>query len=172
MGSKKLKQLIDKTSAEQQELSKRLAAVRGQLTLAEKKLVKAKDRAMRWKKEAKAQQLAAERAGARVQQLQRKLEKARAALKSVQSAAGEGTASSSSKASPKASPKASAKASPTASEKASAKAGPKPSESAPAEATSTPDKTWTVAQLRAEARARGITGMSNKPKAQLLAALS
>ena len=35
-----------------------------------------------------------------------------------------------------------------------------------------PDQTWTVVQLRAEARARGLAGMSNKPKAQLLAALT
>ncbi len=35
-----------------------------------------------------------------------------------------------------------------------------------------PDDSWTVVQLRAEARARGLTGMSNKTKAQLLSALS
>jgi hypothetical protein len=35
-----------------------------------------------------------------------------------------------------------------------------------------PDETWTVVELRAEARARGLVGMSSKSKAQLLAALS
>jgi hypothetical protein len=35
-----------------------------------------------------------------------------------------------------------------------------------------PDETWSVVQLRAEARDRGVTGMANKTKAQLLAALS
>jgi hypothetical protein len=35
-----------------------------------------------------------------------------------------------------------------------------------------PDETWTVVQLRAEARARGLAGLSNKPKAQLLSALT
>lgn len=35
-----------------------------------------------------------------------------------------------------------------------------------------PDSSWTVAQLRAEARRRGITGMSNKPKAELVQALT
>lgn len=35
-----------------------------------------------------------------------------------------------------------------------------------------PDETWSVVQLRAEARARGLVRMSNKPKAQLLTALS
>ena len=34
-----------------------------------------------------------------------------------------------------------------------------------------PDSTWTVVQLRAEARARGLTGLSNKSKAELLDAL-
>lgn len=38
-------------------------------------------------------------------------------------------------------------------------------------AAATPDATWTVARLRGEARDRGLTGMSNKPKAELLAAL-
>ena len=35
-----------------------------------------------------------------------------------------------------------------------------------------PDSSWTVVQLRAEARSRGLTGLSNKPKAQLLDALA
>lgn len=42
----------------------------------------------------------------------------------------------------------------------------------PRGASKVPDETWTVAQLRAEARTRGLVGMSNKPKAHLLAALS
>ncbi len=37
--------------------------------------------------------------------------------------------------------------------------------------SATPDADWTVAQLRAEARSRGLTGMSNKSKAELLEAL-
>ena len=35
-----------------------------------------------------------------------------------------------------------------------------------------PDETWTVVRLRAEARSRGITGLSGKTKAELLAALT
>lgn len=35
-----------------------------------------------------------------------------------------------------------------------------------------PDDSWTVVQLRAEARTRGLTGISTMSKAQLLAALS
>jgi hypothetical protein len=38
-------------------------------------------------------------------------------------------------------------------------------------APSTPDDTWTLTALRAEARARGLPGYSRKPKAQLLAEL-
>jgi hypothetical protein len=34
-----------------------------------------------------------------------------------------------------------------------------------------PDDSWTVAQLRAEARTRGLAGLSRKTKAELLAAL-
>jgi hypothetical protein len=41
-----------------------------------------------------------------------------------------------------------------------------------ADGVTVPDETWSVVELRAEARARGLVGMSNKPKAQLLAALS
>jgi hypothetical protein len=41
-----------------------------------------------------------------------------------------------------------------------------------ADGLTTPNPTWTVVQLRAEARARGLAGMSNKPKAKLLAALT
>ena len=38
--------------------------------------------------------------------------------------------------------------------------------------TSTPDMSWTIVRLRAEARARGLTGPSSKPKAEILAALT
>jgi hypothetical protein len=38
--------------------------------------------------------------------------------------------------------------------------------------TSTPDASWTVAELRAEARPRGLTGLSRKSKAEIIAALT
>ena len=38
--------------------------------------------------------------------------------------------------------------------------------------TSAPDASWTVAELRAEARSRGLTGMSRTSKAEILAALT
>ena len=37
--------------------------------------------------------------------------------------------------------------------------------------TVSPDASWTVVQLRAEARTRGLPGLSRKTKAELLAAL-
>jgi hypothetical protein len=46
------------------------------------------------------------------------------------------------------------------------------SSAAVAEGAATPDESWTVVQLREEARARGLTGLSGKPKAELLAALA
>jgi hypothetical protein len=41
----------------------------------------------------------------------------------------------------------------------------------PREDHEVPDDTWTVVRLRAEARSRGLAGLSNKSKADLLAAL-
>lgn len=38
--------------------------------------------------------------------------------------------------------------------------------------SSGPDASWTLAQLRAEARSRGLTGLSGKKKAEVLAALT
>jgi len=43
---------------------------------------------------------------------------------------------------------------------------------ASAETSGNPDETWTVVRLRAEARSRGLTGLSGKSKAQLLEMLT
>ncbi|MGZ5400551.1 MAG: SAP domain-containing protein, partial [Nocardioides sp.] len=40
------------------------------------------------------------------------------------------------------------------------------------ESTRTPDHSWTVIELRQEARSRGLTGLSRKTKAELIAALT
>ena len=57
--------------------------------------------------------------------------------------------------------------------KASAKG--EPNRSAPVQVPQSnpprPDASWTVLQLRAEARSRGLTGLSGKSKAELLDAL-
>ena len=144
MRSKKQKRALGKSSPKQQDLEKSLSILRGQLSRTEKALTKAKNRADRWRKEAKAQKRSASRARARVEKLNQKLDGASAALESVQAAAPmEGIAP-----------------------------GRPVAEPATVDNVTVPDETWSVVQLRAEARARGLTGMSNKTKAQLLNALS
>lgn len=143
MSSKKQKRVIEKSSVKQKELEKSLSTLRGQLTRTEKKLTKARDRAERWKTEAKAQRTSASRAGARVDKLHQKLDRASAALEPVQASA-----------------------------PVEAAASGRPVAEPTVDGVTVPDETWSLVQLRAEARARGLVGMSNKPKAQLLAALS
>lgn len=64
-----------------------VSTLRGQLTKTEKELTKARDRAERWKTEAKAQRRSASRVGARVEKLHQKLDRATAALAPVQATA-------------------------------------------------------------------------------------
>lgn len=144
MISKKQKRAIEKSNAKQKELAKGISTLRGQLTVTEKKLTKARDRAERWKTEAKAQRKSASRAGARAEKLQQKLDRASTALEPVQATSPIEAAAS----------------------------GRPVAEPTTADGVTVPDETWSVVQLRAEARARGLVGMSNKTKAQLLAALS
>jgi peptidoglycan hydrolase CwlO-like protein len=141
---KKEKRAVEKPSSKQRDLEKSLSNLRGQLTRTERALTKAKDRADRWRKEAKAQKRSASRARARVEKLHQKMDGASAALKPVQAAAPLDVVASSR---------------PVA-------------EPTTVDGVTAPDETWSVVQLRAEARARGLTGMSNKTKAQLLTALS
>ncbi len=144
MSSKRQKRAIEKSSAKQNERKKSLSTVRGQLNRTEKKLTKAKDRAERWKTEAKAQRRSASRAEARAEKLQQTLDRASAAREPVRTT-----------------------------EPMEATASTRPvAEAATADGVAVPDQTWSVVQLRAEARARGLVGLSNKPKAELLAALS
>ena len=127
MPGKKKKRATKKSGAKHQELRQSLSDLRAQLTKTEKKLTKANKRAERWKKEAKAQESSAARAGAQTEKLRQ--------------------------------------------ERSEAVVAPAPAQ-ADAKRVAVPDESWTVAQLRAEARARGLSGMSNKPKAHLLDALS
>ena len=131
-------------TATNEELKKTLSVVRGQLTKAETKLTKATGKAERWKKEAAAHRRAAARSGARVEKLQKKLDRAAAAVEPTRA---------------------------TGPMEAAASGGPV-AEPTAGDGVTHPDETWSVVQLRAEARARGLVGMSNKTKAQLLAALS
>ena len=143
MGSKK-KRVIEELSATNRDLKKTLAGVRGQLTKTETKLAKANEKAERWKKQAAAHRTAASRSDARVERLQKKLERATAALK------------------------------PVAATGPNEPAGPDGSvtQATGSDGLTVPDKTWTVVQLRAEARARGLSGTSKKSKTQLLTALN
>ena len=144
MNSKKKARTIKELTATNRELKKTLSGVRGQLTKTETKLAKANEKAERWKKETAAQRTAASRSDARVEKLQKKLDRAAAALEPVQAVGPLEAAAS----------------------------GRTVGEPTAADGLTVPDQTWTVVQLRAEARARGLVGMSNKSKAQLLDALS
>lgn len=141
--SKKSK-TIEKITTANLELKKTLAGVRSQLTKTETKLTKANEKADRWKKEAAAHRTAAARSDARAEKFQNKLDRATAALKPVQATGPRDAAAS----------------------------GASTTEHSTAYGLTAPDETWTVVQLRAEAHARGLTGMSDKTKEQLLAALT
>ena len=142
--SKKKARTTKKLNATNEELKKTLAVVRGQLTKTESKLTKATGKAERWKKEAVAQRGAASRSGVRVEKLQKKLDRAAAAVEPTRATGPMEAAAS----------------------------GEPVAEPTAADGVTGPDETWSVVQLRAEARARGLIGMSNTPKAKLLAALS
>ena len=137
------KKTIEKITKANDELKKALAGVRGQLTKTNTKLAKATEKAERWKKEAAAHRTAAARSDARAEKLQNKLDRAEAALRPASATRPQQTDSA------------------AATTDASTAFG-----------LTAPDKTWTVVQLRAEAHARGLTGMSGKTKDQLLAALT
>ena len=143
MRNKKQKRVVEKPYPKQKEPDKTISALRGELATTKKALEKSKARADRWRQRAKDQKRAAQRARARIEKLQRKLAGASDSSAKVQAAPMAGLAS----------------VTPVA-------------ESRTVEAVTVPDETWTVVRLRAEARARGLTGMSNKTKAQLLTALS
>ncbi len=144
MSTKKQKSAIEKASSKRKELEKGLSRVRAQLTRTEKALTKAKHRADRWRKEAKAQKRSASRARARLEKLHQKLDGPSPALEPGHALAPVEVMVS----------------------------GRPVAETTIPDDVTKPDETWNVIQLRAEARARGLTGMSNKPKAQLIAALS
>ncbi len=171
--SRKQKRAGESSSAKETELKKRLSTAQGQLSTIENKLTRAEDRASRWKTEAKAQRKLASKAGALAEKLQRKLDRAAAATESAvpeplpESAVPESAVPES--AVPESAVPESAVADPPADATSSARMVAEP---ATADGAAGPDETWSVVQLRAEARARGLVGLSNKPKAELIAALS
>lgn len=112
----------------------------------EAKLERADAKAARWKKEAKRQEAALSSSQARVIRIDKKLSKTRRRASQ---------------------PIAVREVVPP-----SAEADPQETSVSTGAPTSTPDASWTVAQLRAEARSRGMTGLSRKPKAEIIAALT
>lgn len=138
------KKKVKKLTATNEELEKSLSVLRGQLTKTENKLSRVEDRVTRWKNEATAARTAAARSDARAEKLQRKLDRASTALEPAKAVG------------------------PVEAAATGRPAGGQTS----ADGLTAPDATWTVAQLRAEARARGLAGLSAKPKAQLIAALT
>lgn len=144
MPGKKQTRAVKKFSAKQKDVKKSVSNLRDQLRKSEKALTKAKSRAERWRQEATAQKRSASRARARAEKLRQKLNEASTQSKPLQPAVPMDTIPS----------------------------GRPLVQPTTVELVTLPDETWSVVQLRAEARARGLTGMSNKTKAQLLAALS
>ncbi|MET1006825.1 MAG: hypothetical protein ABWX96_14850 [Propionibacteriaceae bacterium] len=138
------KKKLKKLSATNKELSKEITTLRSRLTRTEARLARTEERAKRWKTETTAARTAASRSDARAEKLQRKLDRAATTLEPAKR---------------------------TAPAEAAATNRPVAEATTP-DGVTVPDSTWTVAQLRAEARARGLTGLSGKPKAQVLAALT
>jgi septal ring factor EnvC (AmiA/AmiB activator) len=147
MGGKKAK--IKKLIASNDELKETVASVRGQLTKTRAELAKAKAKTERLTKEVAAQPRAAARSEARAGKLRKDGDRAGTVQKGTRNEQGANAPS------------------PAASVRAQPAAG-----SVGTDGLSLPSKSWTVVQLQAEARARGLTGTSNKSKAQLLTALS
>ena len=78
MRRKKQKRAVEKASLKVKELERDVTSLRGQLTKTEKALTKAKNRADRWRKEAKGQKRSASQANARVANLKQRLDAASA----------------------------------------------------------------------------------------------
>lgn len=144
MSSKKQKRILEDYAVKQEKLKKDVSALKGQLTKTEQKLTKAAERTERWKKEAKAHKKSASKAGGRVELLQEQLDQASAALETV----------------------------PSEAIVEAAGVDGSVSRQDTDEGVGAPNESWTVVQLRAEARARGMAGMSKKSKADLIAALA
>ena len=126
MPSKKTR-AITKLTATNKDLKNSVSTLRRRLTTTENKLARTEAKADRWKDEARALRTATSRADARMDKLQRRLDRATAALDPSHA--------------------------PTTAEPATIQLPP--TEPTGDDGLTVPDQTWTVAQLRAEARARG-----------------
>jgi hypothetical protein len=111
------------------------------------KLAKAEASAKRWKKEAGRLREAAAQSEGQVKKLSKRLEKASRAAESSEPSK------------------------PKVPERTSLATQPMSTTDISQSAATCPDASWTVLQLRAEARSRGLTGLSRESKAELLSAL-
>ena len=143
-----------KKSTVEKDLRAKLKKVRAQLSVAEKS-------AEKWKHRARKQQKDAASLTSELTAVRRRAAKAESAAEKWKGRA------TSAGTTPAAAPK--AEAPKAAAPKAAAPAASSQAAS-PGRAT-TPDDSWTVTALRAEARSRGVAGYSRKTKAQLLADL-
>ena len=138
------KKKVKKLSVTNRELSEEITALRSRLASTEARLARTEERAKRWKTETAAARAAASRSDARAEKLQRRLDRAAATREPTRGVA-----------------------------PAEAAVTKRPAgEATTPDGVTHPDANWTVAELRAEARARGLTGLSAKPKAQILVALT
>lgn len=136
------------------------------------KLERSDARTARWKKEAERHKAAATASQERVAKLDKKLTSARRTasqatpLGDVEFAAADGVTAH----------EAVSTGEPTVIEEVdlapTAEVGAREEAVSPTEPTDLPDASWTVARLREEASSRGLTGLSGKNKAQLIAALT
>lgn len=153
-----------KKSTVEKDLRAKLKKVRAQLSVAEKS-------AEKWKHRARKQQKDAASLTSELTAVRRRAAKAESAAEKWKGRAT--SAGTTPAAAPKAeAPKAEAPKAAAPKAAAPAPAAPAASSQAasPGRAT-TPDDSWTVTALRAEARSRGVAGYSRKTKAQLLADL-
>ena len=135
------------------------------------KLERSDAKAARWKKEAERHKAAAIASQARVAKLDKKLTSARRKASQATQLSGVELAPTDSVGAKEAA----STGEPTATDEV--ELAPTAEASAHKEAVSTiepplPDASWTVARLREEASSRGLTGLSGKSKAQLIAALT
>jgi hypothetical protein len=158
------KKLKDAAAAREAELKAIAKKLEGRVKKLEAAVASAEAKAAKWMKRAKKDRADAEASSARVSKLEKKLAKAQQPAPKTSVGA----------------PRPTLAVAPDAPAQSDEVAPPvevvaieTPAEPAPGPASKgSPDDSWTVTALRAEARSRGLAGYSRKSKAELLSALS
>ena len=136
------------------------------------KLKRSEAKTARWKKEAERHEAAAAASEARVAKLNKKLTSARRTASQATPIGGVGLVPSDGVSADQA-VSTDEPAAPEEVEQAQTTEVSTPEKAvSTSDPTDLPDASWTVARLRAEASSRGLTGLSGKNKAQLIAALT